>query len=319
MENIKHIIKICTLIDNILYNFFNEIEIVASENKFLGEIKMKILVTGIGGQLGHDVMKVLKHRNIDCLGADRSEFDITDYQAAHKFIFDYKPDIIIHCSAYTAVDKAEDDVALCRRVNAQGTENIAKICREIDAKMVYISTDYVFPGIGEQFYEVEDKTGPTNIYGLTKLEGERVVQTLLKKYFIVRISWVFGFNGNNFVKTMLKLGEIHKELDVVADQIGSPTYTADLAALLCDMVATDRYGIYHVTNEGTCSWAEFATEIFKQAGMHVKVNFITASEYITKARRPANSRMSKDKLAKMGFKNLPKWQNAVARYLKELH
>ncbi len=279
---------------------------------------MKILVTGIGGQLGYDVMKVLKHRNIACLGVDRAEFDITDYQAAHDFITAYAPDTIVHCAAYTAVEKAEDDAECCRRVNALGTENIAKICQEIDAKMVYISTDYVFPGVGKQFYEVEDQTGPTNIYGLTKLEGELAVQTLLTKYFIVRISWVFGFNGTNFVKTMLKLGATHTELSIVEDQVGSPTYTADLAVLLCDMVATDKYGIYHATNEDTCSWAEFAKEIFRQAGMQVKVNFIPESQYSTKATRPLNSRMSKTKLTENGFKSLPNWQEALKRYLQEL-
>ena len=288
------------------------------ENERLGEIKMKILVTGIGGQLGYDVMKVLKQRNIECLGAGREEFDITDYEAARKFIITYKPDAVMHCAAYTAVDKAEDNVDLCRKVNTQGTENIAKICHEINAKMVYISTDYVFPGMGEQFYEVEDETGPTNIYGLTKLEGEQVVQALLTKYFIVRISWVFGYNGNNFVKTMLKLGKKNAELSVVSDQIGSPTYTADLAILLCDMVVTDKYGTYQATNEGICSWAEFATEIFKQAGLPVKVKPIPAIEYPTKATRPLNSRMSKDKLTKNGFKPLPAWQDALTRYLQEL-
>jgi len=279
---------------------------------------MRILVTGSGGQLGYDVMKVLKQHNIDCLGADRAKLDITDYLSAHKFITAYNPDVIIHCAAYTAVDKAEDDVECCRRVNALGTENIAKICHEINAKMVYISTDYVFSGSGEQFYEVDDETGPANVYGLTKLEGERIVRSLLTKYFIVRISWVFGYNGNNFVKTMLKLGETHSELTVVADQIGSPTYTADLAALLYDMAVTDKYGIYHATNEGICSWAEFAREIFKQAGMLVKVNPIPASKYPTKASRPFNSRMSKAKLTKNGFKNLPNWQDALKRYLQEL-
>ena len=280
---------------------------------------MRILVTGSGGQLGYDVMKVLKQHNIDCLGADRAKLDITDYLSAHKFIIAYNPDVIIHCAAYTAVDKAEDDVECCRRVNALGTENIAKICHEINAKMVYISTDYVFSGSGERFYEVDDETGPANVYGLTKLEGERIVRSLLTKYFIVRISWVFGYNGNNFVKTMLKLGETHSELNVVADQIGSPTYTADLAALLYDMVVTDKYGIYHATNEGICSWAEFAKEIFLQVGMPIKVNPIPAIQYLTHAARPYNSRMSKAKLTENGFRKLPAWQDALQRYLKELY
>ena len=283
----------------------------------IGE-NMKVLVTGVGGQLGYDVVKVLKERNIEYLGADLKDFDITDYAAAHKFITDYRPDAIIHCSAYTAVDRAEDDRELCRRVNVDGSENIAKICNEIDAKMIYISTDYVFPGTGEDFYEVDSPTGPQNVYGQTKLEGELAVKNILKKYFIVRISWVFGINGNNFIKTMMKLGKERRELNIVADQIGSPTYTDDLAPLLCDMVVTDKYGTYHATNEGICSWAEFAEEIFKQAGLNCKVNQIKTEDYPTKAARPKNSRMSKKSLNEVGFKSLPVWQDAVARYLKEM-
>ena len=279
---------------------------------------MKVLVTGVGGQLGYDVVKVLKERNIDYIGADLKEFDITDYAAAHRFITEYGPDAIIHCSAYTAVDRAEDELELCRRVNALGTENIAKICKEIDAKMIYISTDYVFPGTGEDFYEVDSPTGPQNVYGQTKLEGELAVKNFLKKYFVVRISWVFGINGNNFIKTMLKLGKERSELNIVADQIGSPTYTADLAPLLCDMVVTDKYGTYHATNEGICSWAEFAQEIFKLAGMAVKINGILTSEYPTKAQRPLNSRLSKIVLAEKGFERLPTWQEATKKYITQL-
>ena len=284
----------------------------------IGE-KMKVLVTGVGGQLGYDVAQELKKRNIECLGADIKEFDITDYEAAHSFITAHKPDAVIHCSAYTAVDKAEDESELCYRVNALGTENIAKICKEIDAKMVYISTDYVFPGNGEEFYEVDSPTGPQNIYGRTKLAGEIAVKNVLDKYFIVRISWVFGINGNNFVKTMLKLGKERSEINVVADQIGSPTYTADLAPLICDMVATEKYGTYHATNEGVCSWAEFAEAIFQTAKINsCKVNHITTEEYQTKAVRPRNSRMSKKGLDAGGFKRLPSWQDALERYCKEL-
>jgi len=279
---------------------------------------MKILVTGVGGQLGYDVVKVLKERNIEYIGADLKEFDITNYAAAHRFITDYGPDAVIHCSAYTAVDRAEDEPELCRRVNAIGTENIAKICKEIDAKMIYISTDYVFPGTGEEFYEVDSPTGPQNVYGQTKLEGELAVKNILKKYFIVRISWVFGINGNNFIKTMLKLGNERSELNIVADQIGSPTYTADLAPILCDMVLTDKYGTYHATNEGICSWAEFAEEIFRIAKIDCKVNHIIAEEYPTKAARPKNSRMSKRSLSEAEFKFLPSWQDALRRYLKEM-
>lgn len=277
---------------------------------------MKVLVTGVGGQLGYDVMKELKKREIDCCGADRAEFDITDFQATKDFITAYMPDAVIHCSAYTAVDKAEEEIELCRAVNAEGTENIAKVCKDIDAKMVYISTDYVFPGTGEHFYEPDDSTAPCNVYGETKLEGELAVKGLLEKYFIVRISWVFGINGNNFIKTMLKLGISRKELSVVADQVGSPTYTADLAILLVDMVLTEKYGIYHATNEGICSWADFAEKIFAAAGLAVKVNHITSEEYPTKATRPKNSRMSKNKLVKNGFNRLPSWEDAVERYVK---
>ena len=279
---------------------------------------MKVLVTGINGQLGHDVMAELERRHIECVGAGRQQFDITDYEAVRKFITTVRPDAVIHCSAYTAVDKAESNSDACYQANSVGPENIAKVCQAIDSKMVYISTDYVFPGTGEQFYKVDDPTGPTNVYGKTKLAGEQAVQKLLTKYFIVRISWVFGKNGNNFVKTMLRLGKEKEKLTVVADQVGSPTYTADLAPLLCDMVATDKYGVYHATNEGVCSWSEFAAEIMKQAGLGCKIVPIPTSEYPTPATRPLNSRMSKDKLAECGFKRLPTWQDALSRYLKEL-
>lgn len=279
---------------------------------------MKILVTGVKGQLGYDVIKVLQARNIECLGVDIEDFDITDAQATTAFITSYRPDAVIHCSAYTAVDKAEDNLELCKAVNGQGPRNIAAVCKEIDAKMVYISTDYVFPGIGEREYEVNDPTGPLGAYGHTKLDGELAVKGLLAKYFIVRISWVFGKNGNNFVKTMLRLGKEQREVNVVCDQIGSPTYTADLAPLLCDMVVTEKYGTYHAANEGFCSWAEFAKEIFRQAGHATKVNFIPTSEYPTRAKRPLNSRMSKRSLDKARFSRLPAWQDALKRYLKEI-
>ena len=279
---------------------------------------MKVLVTGIGGQLGYDVMKVLHHRNIDCLGADLAEFDITDFVATEKFIKEYNPDAVIHCSAYTAVDKAEDNRDICYNVNVNGTKNIATVCKSIDAKMIYISTDYVFPGKGDGFYEVNDQTSPINVYGQTKLAGEYAVKDYISKYFIVRISWVFGFNGNNFIKTMLRLGTEKKELNVVRDQVGSSTYTADLAVLLCDMIITDKYGVYHATNEGACSWAEFAEEIFKQADLKVKVNYISSDDYQTKAKRPKNSRLSKSELEKNGFEKLPSWQDALKRYLLEL-
>ena len=284
---------------------------------------VKVLVTGVKGQLGYDVMKSLKKRNMEGIGADLEEFDITDMDQTRAFIALHKPDAVIHCSAYTAVDKAEENKELCYNVNAKGPENIAKVCKELDIKMLYISTDYVFPGDGERFYEPDDLTGPLSEYGATKLEGEKAVQKLLEKYFIVRISWVFGKNGNNFIKTMLRLGKEKEVMEVVGDQIGSPTYTADLAELLCDMIVTEKYGIYHATNEGVCSWAALAKEIFKNAGYTTKVNEVStedyAAKYMPKAVRPKNSRMSKEKLVQNGFSKLPSWQDALRRYLEELN
>lgn len=280
---------------------------------------MKVMVTGVAGQLGYDVIKELQARAIECKGVDLADFDITDANAVAAYIENYKPDVVIHCSAYTAVDKAEEEPDMCWAVNVDGTENIAKACRSIDAKMVYISTDYVFPGKGEQFYEVADEIGPLSVYGKTKLAGEEKVKQWLQKYYIVRISWVFGLNGNNFIKTMLRLGKARNEISVVSDQMGSPTYTADLAPFLCDMVAADdKYGTYHATNEGICSWAEFAEEIFRQAGCETKVKFISTAAYPTKAVRPLNSRLSKNSLDAAGFSRLPQWQDALRRYLKEL-
>lgn len=276
---------------------------------------MKVLVTGANGQLGYDVVEVLKLRNIECCGTTRNDFDLCDFIRAEKFITAFRPDVIIHCAAYTAVDKAEDEKDLCRAVNVVGTENIAKICKKINAKMLYISTDYVFDGTKKGFYEVDDTPTPINVYGQTKLEGEQAVQKILDRYFIVRISWVFGEHGNNFVKTMLRLGKERKEINVVSDQVGSPTYTVDLAQLLVDMVQTDKYGIYHATNEGECSWAEFAEEIFKVAKMDVTVNHIMSSEYYTKAERPKNSRMSKKKLIEKEFKLLNYWKSAIIKYI----
>lgn len=279
---------------------------------------MKLLVTGVKGQLGYDVCKVLSARGIEHRGVDIEDFDITNVQATHDYIAAYRPDGVIHCSAWTAVDRAEDELEKVRAVNAEGSRNIASVCKEIGAKLVYISTDYVFPGTGDRFYEPDDPTGPLGAYGVTKLEGEQAVQALLERYFIVRVSWVFGKNGNNFVRTMLRLAETKSELNVVCDQIGSPTYTADLAPLLCDMVVSEKYGVYHATNEGICSWAEFAEEIFRLAGKRVKVNPVPTSEYPTRAARPLNSRMSKAKLEEMGFSRLPDWHDALVRYLREL-
>ena len=279
---------------------------------------MKILVTGVKGQLGYDLCRILADRKIDHLGVDIDDFDITDREATLRFITNYRPDAVIHCSAFTAVDRAESEVELCTRVNAEGPANIAEAANLIGAKMMYISTDYVFPGTGEKAYEPNDTTGPLSVYGKTKLMGEEAIRKTSDRHFIVRISWVFGKNGNNFVKTMLRLGDIKEELNVVCDQIGSPTYTYDLSKLLCDMIVTDRFGTYHATNEGLCSWAEFAEEIMRLGGKTTKINPIPTSEYPTAAVRPLNSRMSKDKLEQNGFFRLPHWKDALARYIKEL-
>lgn len=279
---------------------------------------MRILVTGASGQLGYDVERELERRGIEHLGTSSRELDITDRAAVEHLMQSYRPDAVVHCAAYTKVDLAEDEPERCWAVNADGTRNLAAACREIGAKMLYISTDYVFPGTGERSYGTGDPTGPVNTYGRSKLAGELAVQSLLEKYFIVRISWVFGKNGNNFVKTMLRLAETKAELSVVCDQIGSPTYTADLAPLLCDMVQTERYGIYHATNGGTCAWSEFAKAIFELADKQVTVYPIPTSAYPTRAARPLNSRMSKECLHSNGFQELPEWKNALARYLKEI-
>lgn len=279
---------------------------------------MRILVTGASGQLGYDVERELERRGIEHLGTSSRELDITDRAAVEHLMQSYRPDAVIHCAAYTKVDLAEDEPERCWAVNADGTRNMAAACRKTGAKLLYISTDYVFPGAGERSYETGDPTGPVNTYGRSKLAGELAVQSLLETYFIVRISWVFGKNGNNFVKTMLRLAETRTELSVVCDQIGSPTYTADLAPLLCDMVQTERYGVYHATNEGTCAWSEFAEAIFELAGRQVVVHPIPTSAYPTRAARPLNSRMSKERLRDNGFQELPEWKNALARYLKEI-
>lgn len=276
---------------------------------------MSVLVTGAEGQVGYDVCTALSARGVVYRGAGRRNFDITDAEGTRRHIMTYRPDAVIHCSAWTAVDRAEDEPERCRTVNVDGARNIAEACREIGAKMLYLSTDYVFPGAGERFYEPEDPTGPLSVYGRTKLEGERVVRELLDRYFIVRISWAFGRHGNNFVRTMLRLAKSRDEVSVVCDQVGSPTYTADLAPLLCDMVETDRYGVYHATNEGVCSWAEFAREIFRLTGRNVSVNPVPTSAYPARAVRPLNSRMSKERLEQMGFSRLPDWHDALRRYL----
>ena len=279
---------------------------------------MKVLVTGVNGQLGYDVVKVLNARNIECKGVDMADFDITDSVATEEYIQNYCPDAVVHCAAYTAVDRAEDDPDTCYKVNVVGSENIAKACKSIDAKMLYVSTDYVYGGSGTEPFETTDATDPKSVYGKTKLGGEEAVRRNLDKYFIVRTSWVFGINGNNFVKTMLRLGAEREMLTVVDDQIGSPTYTPDLARLICDLIVTDKYGIYHGTNENYCSWAEFAAEIMKKGGRKCVIKPIPSSEYPAKAERPLNSRLSKKCLDDAEIERLPSWQNALERFFEEM-
>ena len=285
---------------------------------------MRVFVTGVKGQLGHDVMNELAKRGHEGIGVDIEEMDITDAESVRKVITEANPDVVIHCAAWTAVDLAEDDdkKEKVHQVNAVGTENIAKVCHALDCKMIYISTDYVFDGQGTRPWEPDDHREPLNAYGQSKYEGELAVEELVKKFFIVRIAWVFGVNGKNFIKTMLRVGKERGAVSVVDDQIGSPTYTYDLARLLVDMIQSDKYGRYHATNEGLCSWYDFAVEIFKQAGMDVKVTPVSTAEYTAaypgQAKRPMNSRISKEKLSDNGFERLPSWQDAVGRYLKEI-
>ena len=294
---------------------------------------MKAFVTGVGGQLGHDVMKELAKRGHEGIGSDilnavdtdfpYVQLDITDSEAVAKTISEVKPDVVIHCAAWTAVDAAEDEEnrPKVRAINVDGTQHIANICKKLDCKMIYISTDYVFNGQGETPWTPDCKDfSPQNVYGQSKLDGELAVANTLEKYFIVRIAWVFGKNGNNFIKTMLRVGTNHDEVRVVNDQIGTPTYTFDLARLLVDMAETEKYGCYHATNEGGyISWYDFTVEIYKQAGMKTKVTPVTTAEYgLSKAARPFNSRLDKTKLAENGFQPLPAWQDALARYLKEI-
>nr|WP_177298006.1 dTDP-4-dehydrorhamnose reductase [uncultured Blautia sp.] len=281
---------------------------------------MKVLVTGVKGQLGHDVMNELAKRGYEGVGVDVEEMDITDEAAVRRVMEEVRPDKMVHCAAWTAVDAAEDQVEMCRKVNALGTENIAKMCGELDIPMIYLSTDYVFDGEGTRPWEPDDPVvKPLNVYGQTKYEGELAVEKYTDKYYIVRIAWVFGVNGKNFIKTMLNLGKTHNTLTVVDDQIGTPTYTYDLAKLLVDMLEKEEYGKYHATNEGGyISWCDFAKEIFRQAGMDVKVTPVSSDQYPAKAKRPSNSRMEKNKLTQHGFERLPSWQDALSRYLKEI-
>jgi len=283
---------------------------------------MRVLVTGAKGQLGSNLLCELSKRNIESVGIDIDDLDITDAAATKRVIEninnDAKIDAIIHCAAYTAVDAAEDNEALVTKINAEGTKNIAEVAKTLDVAMMYISTDYVFDGEGERPWEPDDKRAPLNVYGMAKYKGELYVEELLKKYFIVRISWVFGLHGNNFIKTMIRLGKERGAVSVVNDQIGSPTYTPDLSRLLADMIVSDKYGRYHATNEGLCSWYDFAVEIFKQAKLDVAVTPVSSDAFPVKAKRPHNSRMDKSKLTENGFELLPPWQDALRRYLLEL-
>ena len=302
---------------------------------------MKVFVTGVGGQLGHDVINELHKRGISAVGSDIApeysgvadgspvaempyiQLDITDCEAVRRVLNEVQPDAVIHCAAWTAVDLAEEEenIPKVRAINAEGTKHIAEACRALGCKLMYISTDYVFDGQGDKPWEPDCADyRPLNVYGQTKLEGELAVRSALEKFFIVRIAWVFGLNGKNFIKTMLNVGKKHDTLRVVCDQIGTPTYTLDLARLLVDMIVTEKYGVYHATNEGGyISWCDFAREIFRQAGYTTQVNAVTTAEYgLSKAARPFNSRLDKSKLVQAGFAPLPHWQDALQRYLKEI-
>lgn len=280
---------------------------------------MKVFVTGVRGQLGYDVVNELEKRGHTAIGVDIEELDITDAEAVDKMITETAPDAVIHCAAWTAVDAAEDNEEKCRQVNVNGTENIAKVCKELDCKMMYISTDYIFDGKGTRPWEPDDPvTTPLNVYGQTKYEGELAVRNNVEKFFIVRIAWVFG-KGKNFIKTMLNLAKTHDHLTVVNDQYGTPTYTYDLARLLVDMIETEKYGNYHATNEGGyITWYDFACEIFRQAGIDIEVEPVSSAQYAAKAKRPENSRMNKQKLVDNGFELLPDWRDALRRYLGTL-
>ena len=280
---------------------------------------MKVLVTGVNGQLGYDVCRHLLEQGIEYVGVDYADFDLTDAQAVRENVLRIKPDVIVHCAAYTAVDKAESETVKCMRINGEGTLNLVRAATEIDAALLYVSTDYVFEGTGDTPFETDAPVRPQNTYGLSKLQGEYAVRGQMKRYFIVRTSWVYGLHGHNFVKTMINLGSTRNDINVVCDQIGSPTYSDDLAYLICQMIQTKKYGVYHATNEGFCSWAEFAQEIMDQNRLACKVHPIPTSEYPTPARRPLNSRLSKASLDAAGFARLPSWQDALRRYIIQLH
>lgn len=283
------------------------------------DFSLKFMVTGANGQLGNDVMTQLKEMGLDVIAPRRDEFNLTNNDQVKKYIIKEKPDVIIHCAAYTAVDKAEDDKDLCYLVNVEGTRTVAEAAKEINAKVAYISTDYVFDGLGVEPHSEDKVTNPVNYYGYTKEQGEKIVRGLLHRYFIVRTSWVYGLNGNNFVKTMLKLAESRKEINVVSDQIGAPTYTKDLAEFIVCLIQTKQYGTYHGVNEGYCSWHEFAESIFDKSGINMIINSISTEDYPTRAKRPLNSRLSKENSDKAGVDRLPNWEDALTRFIKELN
>ena len=279
---------------------------------------MKVLVTGVNGQLGWDVVRLLERRGIPCRGVDIQDFDLLDGPAAKAYVQEYEPDVIVHCAAYTAVDKAESEPEKCAAVNGDGTMNMVRAALSVGAKMVYISTDYVFSGEGEEPWEVDAAYEPKNVYGLSKVQGEIAVRSLMKRYFLLRTSWVYGVHGKNFVRTMLRLGREKSEVRVVDDQIGSPTYSADLARVICDLIPTEKYGIYHVTNEGYMSWAHFAGLIMAGGNLPCRVVPVTTAEYAAPARRPLNSRLSREALWKAGIAPMPAVEDALGRYLREL-
>lgn len=279
---------------------------------------MRIMVTGATGQLGRDVLSALRENQHACLGVSSADFDLQDAEAVYRAVEAYRPEAIIHCAAYTAVDLAESEPDRCMAVNGGGTLNLARAALRVDARLMYISTDYVFDGTGDAPHEASDKLQACNVYGLSKIQGEEAVRGLMTKYFILRTSWVFGAGGGNFVRTMLRLGREKQRISVVCDQIGAPTYTVDLARLIAAMIVTDRYGVYHATNEGCCSFAEFAAVILRSVGSRCHVVPIATAEYPCAARRPLNSRLSKRSLDEAGFSRLPIWEDALMRYLDEL-
>ena len=274
-----------------------------------------ILVTGSTGQLGSDVVKELLKRGYSTLSPNRSEFNLCSEDSIRNYILNSNCEAIVHCAAYTQVDKAEDEKDLCIKINTTATKHIVKCAKILDIPMIYISTDYVFDGTKDGEYTENDETNPINIYGESKLAGEKYVQEILDKYYIVRTSWVFNINGKNFIETMLRLSKANNQLSIVNDQIGSPTYTKDLSRLLVDMLETSKYGLYHATNEGYCSWYEFADTIFKLANINIDIKAINSNEYVSRAKRPLNSKLSKDKLIEYGFKPLPHWEDALKDYL----